>query len=155
MFAVCLVNCCLQPTSLVISKRAPVLILKISLEINQSFALAWLVQGVLNLTSLCYANLFRRTSASRTWFEQCEELWRSYVRGAQRFARQGRRDGHSSGTVRPDAILCGYEAFCLTSRKVVVCGHCLVTLSITSYWNIKIALIAAHLNAGIILVVTA
>ena len=39
-------------------------------------------------------------------------------------------------------------------RKVVVCGHCLVTLSITSYWNIKMGLIAAHLNAGIILVVT-
>ena len=36
----------------------------------------------------------------------------------------------------------------------VVCGHCLVTLSITSYWNIKMALIAADLNAGIILVVT-
>ena len=35
------------------------------------------------------------------------------------------------------------------SKKVVVCGHCLVTLSITSYWNIKMALIAAHLNAGI------
>ena len=40
-------------------------------------------------------------------------------------------------------------------KKVVVCGHCLVTLSITSYWNIKMALIAAHLNAAIILVVTA
>ena len=39
-------------------------------------------------------------------------------------------------------------------KKVVVCGHCLVTWSITSYWNIKMALIAAHLNAGIILVVT-
>ena len=39
-------------------------------------------------------------------------------------------------------------------KKVVVCGHCLVTLSITSYWNIKMVLIAAHLNAGIILVVT-
>ena len=38
-------------------------------------------------------------------------------------------------------------------KKVVVCGHCLVTLSITSYSNIKMALIAAHLNAGIILVV--
>ena len=30
----------------------------------------------------------------------------------------------------------------------------IVTLSITSYWNIKMALIAARLNAGIILVVT-
>ena len=39
-------------------------------------------------------------------------------------------------------------------KKVVVCGHCLVTLSITSYSNIKMALIAARLNAGIILVVT-
>ena len=39
-------------------------------------------------------------------------------------------------------------------KKVVVCGHCLVTLSITSYRNIKMALIAAHLNAVIILVVT-
>ena len=37
---------------------------------------------------------------------------------------------------------------------LVVCGHCLVTLSITSYLNIKMALIAAQLNAGIILVVT-
>ena len=33
---------------------------------------------------------------------------------------------------------------------LVVCGHCPVTLSNTSYWNIKMALIAAHLNAGII-----
>ena len=39
-------------------------------------------------------------------------------------------------------------------RKVVVCGHCLVTLSSTSYCNIKMALIAAHLNAEVILVVT-
>ena len=39
-------------------------------------------------------------------------------------------------------------------EKVVVCGHCLVTLSITSYWNIKMALVAVHLNAGVILVVT-
>ena len=37
-------------------------------------------------------------------------------------------------------------------KKVVV--HCPVTLSVTSYWNIKMALIAAHLNAGIILMVT-
>ena len=43
----------------------------------------------------------------------------------------------------------------LLFKKVVVCGHCLVTVSITSYWNIKMALIAAHLNAGIILEVTA
>ena len=41
-----------------------------------------------------------------------------------------------------------------SSKNVVVCGHCLVTLSITSYWNIKMALIAAHLNAEVILVVT-
>ena len=39
-------------------------------------------------------------------------------------------------------------------RKVVVCGHCLVALSITSYRNIKMAFIAAHLNAEVILVVT-
>ena len=39
-------------------------------------------------------------------------------------------------------------------KKVVVCGHCLVTLSTTSYRNIKMALIAAHLNAEVILVVT-
>ena len=39
-------------------------------------------------------------------------------------------------------------------KKVVVCGHGLVTLSITSYWNIKMALIAAHLNAAVILAVT-
>ena len=38
-------------------------------------------------------------------------------------------------------------------KKVVVCGHCLVTVSATSYLNIKMALIGAHLNAGIILVV--
>ena len=42
----------------------------------------------------------------------------------------------------------------LLFKKVVVCGHCLVTLSTTSYWNIKMALIAAHLNAEVILVVT-
>ena len=40
------------------------------------------------------------------------------------------------------------------SKKVVVCGHCLVTLSTTSYLNIRMVLIATHLNAGIILVVT-
>ena len=39
-------------------------------------------------------------------------------------------------------------------KKVVVCGHCLVTLSVITYWNIKMALVAAHLIAGIILVVT-
>ena len=39
-------------------------------------------------------------------------------------------------------------------EKVVVCGHCLVTLSITSYRNIKMALIAADLNAGVALLVT-
>ena len=39
-------------------------------------------------------------------------------------------------------------------KKVVVCEQCPVTVSITSYWNIKMALIAAHLNAGIIPVVT-
>ena len=39
-------------------------------------------------------------------------------------------------------------------EKVEVCGHCLVALSITSYWNIILALIASHLNVGIILVVT-
>ena len=30
-------------------------------------------------------------------------------------------------------------------KKVVVCGHCLVSLSIASYWNIQMALIAAIL----------
>ena len=35
-------------------------------------------------------------------------------------------------------------------RKVVVCGHCLVTLSLT----INETRIAVHLNAGILLVVT-
>ena len=39
-------------------------------------------------------------------------------------------------------------------KKVVVCGHRLVTLFITSYRNIKRALIAADLNAKVILVVT-
>ena len=39
-------------------------------------------------------------------------------------------------------------------KKVGVCAHYLVTLSITSYWNIKMAHIAAHLNAEVILVVT-
>ena len=43
----------------------------------------------------------------------------------------------------------------LLFRKVVVCGHCLVALFITSYWNIKMALNAARLNVGgVILVVT-
>ena len=36
--------------------------------------------------------------------------------------------------------------------KVVVCGHCPVTLSLPE--TLKMALIAAHLNAGTILVVT-
>ena len=39
-------------------------------------------------------------------------------------------------------------------KKVVICGHCPVTFSITSYRNIKMVLIAAHLNAGIVLVTT-
>ena len=39
-------------------------------------------------------------------------------------------------------------------KKVVVCGHSLVTLSITSSSDTKMALIAAHLNAEVILVVT-
>ena len=43
----------------------------------------------------------------------------------------------------------------LVFEKVVVCGHCLVTLSLTINENIEMALIAAHLNAGVILVVTA
>ena len=39
--------------------------------------------------------------------------------------------------------------------KIVVCGRCLVTLSLTIYETLKsVALIAAHLNAGVILVVT-
>ena len=43
-----------------------------------------------------------------------------------------------------------------TTASVVylVCGHCLATLSLTINENIKMALIAAHLNAGVILVVT-
>ena len=45
---------------------------------------------------------------------------------------------------RKEALRLSFLSFLL--RKVVICGHCLVTLSITSYWNIKIALIAAHLN---------
>ena len=32
-------------------------------------------------------------------------------------------------------------------KKVVVCGHCLVTLSLTINESIKVALTAAHLNA--------
>ena len=40
-------------------------------------------------------------------------------------------------------------------KNFVVCGHCLVTLSITvPTETLKVALIAAHLNAGVILVVT-
>ena len=40
-------------------------------------------------------------------------------------------------------------------KKVVVCGRCLVTLSLTvSETFIKMALTVAHLNAGVILVVT-
>ena len=41
-----------------------------------------------------------------------------------------------------------------SSKRLWFVADCLVTLSTTSYWNIKMALIAAHLNAGIILVVT-
>ena len=40
------------------------------------------------------------------------------------------------------------------SSKVVVCGHCLVTLSRTINETSQMAPIAAHLNAGVILVVT-
>ena len=40
------------------------------------------------------------------------------------------------------------------SSKIVVCGHYLVTLPLTMNQNIKTALIAAHLNAELILVVT-
>ena len=39
-------------------------------------------------------------------------------------------------------------------EKVVVCGHCLVTLSLTINKTLKVALITAHINAGVILVVT-
>ena len=39
------------------------------------------------------------------------------------------------------------------SSKVAVCGHCLVTLPLTTK-HTYMALIAAHLNAGVILVVT-
>ena len=40
-------------------------------------------------------------------------------------------------------------------RKVVVCGHCLVTLSLPINETLKImAPTAAHLNAGVILAVT-
>ena len=37
-------------------------------------------------------------------------------------------------------------------RKDVACGHCVMTLSLTIN-DIKMALIAAHLNAGVMLVV--
>ena len=36
----------------------------------------------------------------------------------------------------------------------MVCGHCFVTLSLTINETLKMALIGAHLNAGVILVVT-
>ena len=40
-------------------------------------------------------------------------------------------------------------------KKAVVCGHCLVTLSLTINETLKwLSLIAAHLNAGVILVVS-
>ena len=59
---------------------------------------------------------------------------------------------HLKDLYQPPMPSSGKElVYCANS---VVCGHCLVTLSITSYRNIKMALIAAHLNAGIILVVT-
>ena len=41
----------------------------------------------------------------------------------------------------------------LLFKKVVVCGHCLVSLSLTIN-EVKLALIAAYLNAGVILLVT-
>ena len=44
-----------------------------------------------------------------------------------------------------------FERLSFLFKKVGVCGHCLVTLSITFFWNIKMVLIAAHLNAEIIL----
>ena len=40
------------------------------------------------------------------------------------------------------------------SSEVVVCGHCLVTLPPHNYSDIKMAFIAAHLTAEVILVVT-
>ena len=42
----------------------------------------------------------------------------------------------------------------LLLKKAVVCGQCLVTLSLTVNETVM-ALIAAHLNAGVILVATA
>ena len=42
----------------------------------------------------------------------------------------------------------------LFTSKTVVCGHCLVTLSLTINETIKLALVTAHHNAGVILVVT-
>ena len=43
----------------------------------------------------------------------------------------------------------------LFSSNVVVCGHCLVTLSLTILFrNIKVVLLAAYLNSEVMLVVT-
>ena len=41
----------------------------------------------------------------------------------------------------------------LLFKKVVVYGHCLVTLSLTINETFTMGLTAAHLNAGVILVV--
>ena len=46
------------------------------------------------------------------------------------------------------------STFALLSLKVVVCGHCLMTLSPHNQWNVNMALITAHLNVGVMLVVT-
>ena len=41
----------------------------------------------------------------------------------------------------------------LLFKKVVLCGYCLVTLSLTVNETLTMALTAVHLNAGVILVV--
>ena len=65
---------------------------------------------------------------------------------------------------RQEGLWAGLKQRCLGSiplrfsfffKKVVVCGHSLVvTLSLTINETFKMALIATHLNAGVILVVT-
>ena len=64
-------------------------------------------------------------------------------------SRLGLAEGRQSGKQKGLASIPLRLSFLFT--KVVLCGHCLVTLSLTIN---KMAFIAAHLNAGVILVVT-
>ena len=65
-----------------------------------------------------------------TYVNRCKPVWPS--------GKAGKRKDLGSIPLRLSFLF----------KKVVVCGYCPVPLSITSYWNIKMALVAAHLNAA-------